>query len=51
MNIKLYCATRCHKTQHYQAFLNERDLEFEFLDVEENEKMPKNYDLYIPIEN
>ena len=37
MKIKLYGAARCHKTQHYQEYLQERNLEYEFLDVEKNE--------------
>ena len=37
MKIKLYGAARCHKTQHYQKYFRERNLEVEFLDVEESE--------------
>jgi len=37
MKIKLYGAARCHKTQHYQQYFQERNLDVEFLDVEENE--------------
>jgi arsenate reductase-like glutaredoxin family protein len=37
MKIKLFGAARCHKTQHYQQYFKERALDFEFLDVEENE--------------
>lgn len=37
MKIKLYGAARCHKTQHYQQYLQERNLEYDFLDVEKNE--------------
>ena len=36
MKIKLYGAARCHKTQHYQEYFQERNLEYEFLDVEKN---------------
>lgn len=37
MKIKLYGAARCHKTQHYQQYFKERNLSFDFLDVEESE--------------
>ena len=37
MTIKLFGAARCHKTQHYQQYFQERNLEVEFLDIEENE--------------
>ena len=37
MKIKLFGAARCHKTQHYQQFFREQELDFEFLDVEESE--------------
>lgn len=37
MKIKLYGAARCHKTQHYQQYFQERNLDVEFLDVKENE--------------
>lgn len=37
MKIKLYGAARCHKTQYYQQFFKERNLDFEFLDVEKNQ--------------
>ncbi|MGB0892183.1 MAG: glutaredoxin family protein [Flavobacteriaceae bacterium] len=37
MNIKLYGAQRCHKTQYYQTFLKTRNLDYAFLDVEQNE--------------
>lgn len=36
MKIKLYGAARCHKTQHYQQYFQEQNLDVEFLDVEEN---------------
>ncbi|MDT0558918.1 glutaredoxin domain-containing protein [Ichthyenterobacterium sp. W332] len=36
MKIKLYGADRCHKTQHYKTFLETRNLDYEFLDVERN---------------
>lgn len=34
--IKLYGDERCHKTQYYITFLKNRNLDFRFLDVEEN---------------
>lgn len=34
--ITLYGAQRCHKTQYYQHFFQTRNLEFTFLDVEED---------------
>lgn len=34
--IKLYGAERCHKTQYYMTFLETRNLNYEFLDVEMN---------------
>jgi len=37
MNIKLYGAARCHKTQHYMRFFETHMLDFTFLDVEESE--------------
>lgn len=36
--IKLYGAERCHKTQYYMQFLKNRNLDFDFLDVEKNEQ-------------
>ena len=36
-DIQLYGAARCHKTQHYMNFLKERNIQFTFFDVEENE--------------
>lgn len=35
--ITLYGTERCHKTNYYQSFLNERNVDYRFLDVEENE--------------
>lgn len=35
--IKLYGTERCHKTHYYKTFLNRKELEFMFLDVEKNE--------------
>jgi len=35
-NIKLYGAQRCHKTKFYQSFLEEKNIGFQFLDVEAN---------------
>ena len=37
MQIKLYGAERCHKTQHYKRFFETRQLDYAFLDVEDNE--------------
>ena len=34
--IKIYGATRCHKTQFYIKFLNETGWHYEFLDIEKN---------------
>ena len=34
MKIKLFGAGRCHKTQHYKSFLETRNLDYKFLDVE-----------------
>ena len=34
--IKLYGTERCHKTQYYKEFFEHRNLDFGFLDVEEN---------------
>lgn len=36
-NIRVYGAERCHKTQYYLNFLQERNLSFIFLDVEKDE--------------
>lgn len=36
MIIKLYGAEKCHKTQHYKAFFKTRNLDYTFLDVEQN---------------
>ncbi|OEK07809.1 NrdH-redoxin [Flavivirga aquatica] len=48
VNIKLYGAERCHKTQYYKTFLETRDLDYVFLDVEVNddyaEKLRQLYD-------
>ena len=35
--IKLYGSESCRKTQHYKTFLETQNLDFEFLDVVENE--------------
>jgi arsenate reductase-like glutaredoxin family protein len=35
--IKLYGAERCHKTRYYKAYLEDKEVEYEFLDVEKNE--------------
>ena len=46
-NIKLFGAERCHKTRHYQSFLNNLNLEYLFLDVETNEDYAEELrDLY-----
>lgn len=34
--IKLYGTSRCHKTDYYKTFLETRNLNYEFLDVEKN---------------
>lgn len=34
--IKLYGTERCHKTQYYKAFFEDTNLDYRFLDVEEN---------------
>ena len=54
-DILLYGAARCHKTQYYQLFLDDMGLQFEFLDVEQNEfhaealrKLYKNSKLNFP---
>ncbi len=36
--INLYGAERCHKTQYYKTFLETRNLNYIFLDVEENKR-------------
>lgn len=35
-DIILYGAARCHKTQYYQLFLDDMELPYEFLDVEQD---------------
>ena len=35
--IKLYGTERCHKTQYYKSFLNEKGLEYSYFDVVANE--------------
>ena len=37
-HIKLYGTERCHKTQYYKTFLNQKELEYSFLDVEDNDE-------------
>ena len=39
--IKLYGSKECHKSLHYVGFLNEIDLNFEFLDVVANKRYEK----------
>lgn len=36
MKIKLFGAQGCHKTQHYQLFLDTNNMDYLFLDVEKN---------------
>ena len=36
--IKIYGAERCHKTQYYLTFFKNKNLNYTFYDVEENEK-------------
>ncbi len=36
--IKLFGAERCHKTQYYKTFFETRNLNYVFLDVEQNEE-------------
>lgn len=38
MNVELYGAKRCHKTQHYISLLKSQRLPFAFYDVEQDEK-------------
>lgn len=46
--LKLYGAKRCHKTQHYINFFKTRNLDYAFLDVEENEDFAQELrNLYI----
>ncbi|WP_299113026.1 glutaredoxin family protein [uncultured Winogradskyella sp.] len=35
--IKLYGTERCHKTQYYKSFFENKNLSYVFLDVEEDE--------------
>lgn len=35
--IKLYGTERCHKTKYYQIFLEDKKVDYKFLDVEKNE--------------
>lgn len=35
--IKLFGAERCHKTQYYKTFLETRNLDYAFLDIEKSE--------------
>jgi len=36
VEVKLYGTERCHKTQYYKTFFEDRNLNYKFLDVEEN---------------
>ncbi|MCB0383379.1 MAG: glutaredoxin family protein [Psychroserpens sp.] len=36
--IRLYGAGRCHKTQLYKSFFEDRNLDYKFIDVEESSK-------------
>jgi len=40
-SIKIYGAARCHKSQYYMQYFSERNLDFIFLDVEQNENHAK----------
>jgi arsenate reductase-like glutaredoxin family protein len=45
--IKLYGSKRCHKTQYYKIFLETRNIDYVFLDVEENDNFAEELrDLY-----
>ncbi|MFT5958472.1 MAG: arsenate reductase-like glutaredoxin family protein [Polaribacter sp.] len=47
MEIQLFGAERCHKTQYYKLFLKTRNLNYAFLDVENNaESATKLRNLY-----
>lgn len=35
--IKLYGTERCHKTQYYKTFFQTRNLDYAFLDIEQNQ--------------
>lgn len=37
-NIRLYGAARCHKTQFYITYFQNKNLDFTFLDVEKSEE-------------
>lgn len=37
MKIILFGAQRCHKTQFYQSYFKDKNLDFEFFDVEKDE--------------
>ena len=41
LEIKLYGTERCHKTKYYKAFLKDKNMDYIFLDVEENEDFAK----------
>ena len=36
--IKLFGVERCHKTQYYKTYLETRNLDYAFLDVEKNQE-------------
>ena len=36
IKVTLYGSESCHKTQYYKSFLNERNINYTMLDVEEN---------------
>ena len=36
LDIKLYGAERCHKTQYYKTFFHQKGLIYSFLDIEKN---------------
>ena len=37
LEIKLYGTERCHKTMYYKEYLEDLNLEYQFLDVELNQ--------------
>lgn len=39
--VKLYGSKKCHKTNHYINFLNDKNISFSFFDVIEDEKKAK----------
>ncbi|WP_339626818.1 glutaredoxin family protein [uncultured Winogradskyella sp.] len=41
LELKLYGAQRCHKTNYYQTFLDSKNLKYQFLDVEVDDNSAK----------